>query len=305
MRVDGIAAAEYAELKQLGDIAIDDVLAVIDHPVRDYRDLYYRWECQQWEAGSIDFSDDRTEWVERLSPELKRSLVSALSSLSVAKDQLASALVPFVDAAPSEEQQVFLTTQLVDQARHMVFFDRFYAGVVEDVDGDMTARLEGQKRRLNRGASTLVLEMLPEVAERIRAEPDDRDALVDGVVLCHLMIQGMLGLTSQRFLLAYAAENSLLVGLRQGLTAIARDEARHVAFGLKFLSDMVEDDVRFDPMIATVVRRVVPVTLSALEPEGSDGYGSFTDGRADLETFALAALKTRLDLVGVRVEPTD
>lgn len=301
---DGVAAAEYADLKQLGEIEVDDVLGIIDRPVPDYRHLYYRWERQQWEAGSIDLGEDRTEWIERLSPELKRSLLSTLAPFCVAKEQIASALVPFVDAAPTEEQQVFLTTQLVDQARHVVFFDRFYSSVVEDGESDMTARLDAQKRRLNAGASNLLLEMLPEVSGRIRADPADSHVLVEGAVLCHLIIQGMLGLTGQRFLLDYVRDHSLLPGFRQGFTAVARDEARHVAFAMKFLSEMVEQDARCATVVEAVVQRAVPVTLGAFEsPEPDGGYlDARSYGPDDLRAFALASMRTRLDRAGVAVE---
>ncbi|MGH2818742.1 MAG: ribonucleotide-diphosphate reductase subunit beta, partial [Actinomycetota bacterium] len=114
-------------VETLGDTPIDDVLATIDEEPPSYRDLYYRWERQQWEATAIDLSEDRRQWTEELSEHLKRSLLWGLASFYVGEQQVTETLVPFVDAAPSEEQQVFLSTQLVDEARHTVFFDRFYA----------------------------------------------------------------------------------------------------------------------------------------------------------------------------------
>ncbi len=38
--------------------------------------------------------------------------------------------------APSHEAQVFLTTQISDEAKHMVFFDRFYREVLGVERGD-------------------------------------------------------------------------------------------------------------------------------------------------------------------------
>src|SRR5688500_17842682 len=161
------SAAESAELKQLGDVPIDDVIAIMDRAAPDYRALYYRWESQQWEAGAIDFAEDRAQWAE-LPADLKRSFLWGLSSFYVGEEQVTHTLVPFVDAAPTEEQQVFLSTQLVDEARHTVFFDRFYSEALDEQGTDMKSRLEAQAERLNDGCRTLLLDMLPDRSQPIR-----------------------------------------------------------------------------------------------------------------------------------------
>jgi DNA-binding ferritin-like protein (Dps family) len=53
-----------ANLKELGDIRIDDVLAFIDRGIENmpsYMDLYRRWESQQWSVGDLDFTHDRQD----------------------------------------------------------------------------------------------------------------------------------------------------------------------------------------------------------------------------------------------------
>lgn len=298
-----ITAAESAELKQLGDIPIDDVLDIMDRPAPDYRQLYYRWERQQWEAGAIDFTEDRRQWAEDLSPELKRSFLWGLSSFYVGEEQVTNTLVPFVDAAPSEEQQVFLTTQLADEARHTVFFDRFYSEALDEQGTDMRTRLEAQTERLNDGFRTLLLEMLPAAAERIRAEPKNLDRLVEGIVLYHLVIEATLALTGQRFLLDFARSQDLLPGFRQGFTAVARDESRHVTFGVRFLQEMVATDKRFGGVIQRALAEIIPVSLSVIEPPGGDMsyFEPLPYGPEDLVTFALNSLTKRMKVIGVEL----
>ena len=46
-----------ANLKELGDIRIDDVLSFIDRGIErmpSYLDLYRRWESQQWSVGDLE-----------------------------------------------------------------------------------------------------------------------------------------------------------------------------------------------------------------------------------------------------------
>lgn len=280
---------------------IDDVIGVMDGAAPDYRALYYRWEAQQWAAGAIDFSADRAQWA-GFPADLKRSFLWGLSSFYVGEEQVTHTLVPFVDAAPTEEQQVFLSTQLVDEARHTVFFDRFYSEALDEDGVDMKTRLERQSSRLNRGFRTLLLEMLPDAAEKIRRERT-LDALVEGIVLYHIVIEGTLALTGQRFLLNFLREEDLLPGFRQGFTAVARDESRHVGFGVRFLREQVEADARYAGVIKRTLEELTPVSLSVIDPP--DGDPSFFEplpyGPEQLTEYALHALNKRLRGIGVDV----
>jgi ribonucleoside-diphosphate reductase beta chain len=292
---------ERAGLSELGRTDIDDVLAIIDQDTADYSALYYRWERQQWSAGTIDFDEDRRQWAEEFTPQQKRSFLWGLASFYVGEEQVTHALVPFVDAAPTEEQQVFLTTQLVDEARHTVFFDRFYSDVLHEPGNDMKSRLERQAGRLNDGFRALLLEMLPAAADALRRDPENLEKLVEGVLLYHIVIEGTLALTGQRFLLDYARRNDLVPGFRQGFTAVARDESRHVSFGMKFLREMVLRDARYAGVIQNALRRVLPVSMTVIEPPGGDMtyFDPLPYGPNDLTVFALNSLTKRLRVIGV------
>src|SRR5207245_4784074 len=121
-----------ANLKELGDIRIDDVLSFIDRGIENmpsYMDLYRRWESQQWAVGDLDFSLDRQDWLD--SDELDRKATLWSHRLFFNGDErLPSTLAPFVWAAPTPEIEIFLSTQMVDEARHRVFFDRWWHEVV-------------------------------------------------------------------------------------------------------------------------------------------------------------------------------
>lgn len=275
--------------------------AAIDQELPDYRELYYRWERQQWEAGSIDFSEDRRQWAEELSPELRRSFRWGLSSFYVSEEQATNTLVPFIDAAPTEEQAVFLTTQLVDEARHTVFFDRFYSDALAEGGDDMESRLEAQTERIDPGSRTLLLKMLPEASHRIRDDLSNLNALVEGIVLNHIVIEATVALTWQRFLLSFARDRGLLPGFREGFTAVARDESRHVTFGVRFLKEMVERDRGHAEVIQSSLMKTVPIALSVFQPPDGDMsyFEKLPHGPEDLSAFAMASLARRLKVIGV------
>jgi ribonucleoside-diphosphate reductase beta chain len=292
--------AAHADLRHLGDVNIDSILALIDEPPPTYRQLYYRWERQQWEVGAIDFTEDRRHWQQDFTPEMQRAFLWGLSSCCVGEDLVPDALVPFVDVAPTEEQQVFLTTQLADEARHTVFLDRFQQEVLDEHAGRMKEGLEGRVEGPAIAFAVLLLEMLPEAAQRI-ATRRDLDSLVEGVVLYHIVTVATVALTGQRFLSNYARREGLLPGFRQGFAAIARDRSRHVAFAIRFLKEMVASEPRFATVIQDAVQRTLPVAMSAMEPPDGDAscWEPLGYGPAELTAFGLNGLSKRLRSIGV------
>src|SRR6195256_282007 len=120
-----------ANLKELGDIRIDDVLAFIDRGIENmpsYMDLYRRWESQQWSVGDLDFSLDRQDWLEATDLDKKATLWSHRLFFN-GEERVTATLAPFVWAAPTPEIEIFLSTQMVDEARPPVFFYRWWRGV--------------------------------------------------------------------------------------------------------------------------------------------------------------------------------
>ena len=141
-------------------------------------------------------------------------------------------LLPFAIAAPSHEARAFLATQISDEARHMVFFDRFYREVF-GVDAEtLSANLERQRPGMNAEWGRLFDGILHDCADALRRDPADMDALVRGVTVYMIVIEGTLALTGARFIIRTLKERDLLPGFRQGFTAVNRDESRHVGFGV-------------------------------------------------------------------------
>src|SRR5919107_238088 len=109
-----------------------------------YEDLYARWEKGNWLATELDFSQDRIDWHERMTPEQRDAALWLFTLFFHGEDSVTDNLSPYIDAAPLEEQKYFLATQQVDEARHSVFFGRFMREVVDRGDtiaGSLAATL--------------------------------------------------------------------------------------------------------------------------------------------------------------------
>jgi ribonucleoside-diphosphate reductase beta chain len=269
----------------------------------DYRQLYELWERQQWATQDLDFTQDRADWQERISEEERFQRMYSLSSFFIGEQRVASELGPMMRAAPDEEMRLFLCTQIADEARHVAFFDRFYAEVGVLESGDLASRLEETSAHVNREFGVLFDEMLKARVDRLAAEPEDLGTLVEAVTIYHMVIEGMLALTGQHFIMDYNEQQGTLPAFVQGFTLVARDEHRHVAFGARFLRDMVRADPKHAERIQATLAEIAPVAEAVLKPAWYDDmpedellFGVTID---EVRAFAFKALERRLKVIGL------
>jgi ribonucleoside-diphosphate reductase beta chain len=294
-----------ASLKELGDIRIDDVLAFIDRGLErmpSYMDLYRRWEAQPWAVTDLDFTADREHWLQ--SSEFERDVTLWGRRLFFnGEERVTATLAPFVWAAPKPEIELFLSTQMVDEARHTVFFDRWWREVVGTDAVDLETLLRQVRPDVNEGYDTLFYDRLPSTAQRLASNPRDVDAFIEGVTIYHIVVESTLALTGQRFELESMRELGLThLGFYQGFTAVARDESRHVNFGVKVLQEAVrEDPGRFAPLIQRTLVECLPLISGTIEPPDPRYYTEYGRSEEELLEFAMSSLNKRLRAIGINL----
>jgi ribonucleoside-diphosphate reductase beta chain len=267
-----------------------------------YAELYQLWERQQWQTQELDFTRDREDWNERIDEEERFQRMYGLSSFFIGEQKVAEELGPIMRAAPTEDQRIFLCTQIADEARHVRFFERFYreVGVLES--DELSQMLEQTSEHLNENFGRLFDEMLKQRTDRLSSAPDDTEALVEAVTLYHMVIEGMLALTGQHFIMDYNEREGLLPAFVEGFQNVARDEHRHVAFGSVFLREMAHEDDRFKQAIQRTLEESLPVADGVLSPpwapEGDD-WELFGYSLAETRKFAGTCLMRRLKVIGL------
>jgi len=264
-----------------------------------YSQLYRLWERQQWATQDLDFTKDREDWWS-FPDEERYQRMYGLSSFFIGEQKVADELGPIMRACPEEEMRIFLCTQIADEARHVEFFNRFYeeVGVLES--GSLPDRLQETSDHLSPNFHTLFDEMLHSRVDKLAANPDDTETLVETITLYHMVIEGMLALTGQHFIISYNEDNGTLPGFVEGFNNVARDEHRHVAFGARFLREMAESDERYRDAIERTLVECGPAADGVLAPpwyeEGQEVFGvSLEETRA----FAMKALGRRLKVIGL------
>jgi ribonucleoside-diphosphate reductase beta chain len=295
---------ERVDFRATSDPALQDAADRGEANLLTYRQLYELWERQQWAVQDIDFTQDRIDWHERIDAEERVARMYGLSSFFVGEQRVAAELGPIMRAVPDEDMRIFLCTQIADEARHVAFFDRFYdeVGVLE-ADG-LQARLAETSDHLNPEFEVLFDELLRARVDRLAVEPEDREALVEAITIYHMIVEGMLALTGQHFIIDFNEQAGTLPGFVEGFTNVARDEHRHVAFGARFLRDMAREDPRYGEAIQRTLVEVGPVAEGVLKPKWipadvPDDEAIFGASVDETRAFALQALERRLKFIGL------
>ena len=273
---------EDEALSVLMDADIDKVMSGLDRIIEaapSYKKLFMRWQRQQWSTEDFDFTEDAKQWADPdlITQEERDFLLFGFSQFFLGEERVTVELLPFALAMRDHEAQAFLTTQISDEAKHMVFFDRFYREVLGMKASSITEMLATQRHNVNEKWEELFDGILHECAERLRKDPSDFAALVRGITVYMIVIEGTLALTGARFIIRNLKEREWFPGFTAGFTAVNRDESRHVGFGVKFLADAIKADPANAKIIEDTLKETLPVATLVFVPPRSRGSVQLLD----------------------------
>ena len=267
--------------------------------VISYERLYRLWEQNNWSATAIDFSQDADHWNNRFDDTQRQAALWNYAMFLVGEEAVARTLSPILDAAPEHAQKIFLTTQIVDEARHHVFFDRFMREVAGE-GTDTKSTLDAMERHLTWGFKQVFGE-LDRVTDALRKKPKDRALLAQSIARYHVIVEGVLAIPGQHFIQRYVEKLDIMPGFSQGITNVSRDESRHVAFGIKFLGDLIRSSKDCRDAAIELWDRVTPWTVGVFIPPNRDrAYAtSFDFTLEEIFAFGLRSYETKVKRVGI------
>lgn len=314
---DTIRQIEDTTIQHLADVNIDDVYEYEDRFYKERKgpmDLYNLWEKLNWRVADLDFTEDKVHW-ENMFPYIKDELLRTFTLFFIGEQAVTDTLSPLLYAAPNEDDRIFLSTQVVDEARHAVFFKRFFEdvlGVGGGLGGAFAALKAGEAGGYYsvEGYKQIFDKELVDAVDACRLNPTDTAAWVRGIATYHLVIEGMLALTGQKFLLRIFRDLGIMPGFRAGFTAIARDESRHVNYGVGATQRMIQEDPKMAGEVADAVFGLLEPAVKTIEP-ADRVYAEGVDHPNDLPPklrinprevyeFSLFSLSKRLRVAGLR-----
>jgi ribonucleoside-diphosphate reductase beta chain len=271
-----------------------------------YTALYRRWEEQPWGVYALDLRADQQRWRSATGAE-RNSLTALARTVFVGfhhtEARVTDALAPYIRAMPREDQRLFLATQLADEARHTVFFDRYCREVLGGAPAELGGAPRGGRPWPETGIGRLAGEVLPAAAERLRAHPEDEAVLVEAVTVYHLIVEATVALTYQRLLLRFFKRLGGFPGFCAGMAGLLRDEVRHVLFGTRFLREMVHKDAGHGATVMRCVARLLPLlrAILATPPEQVPVLRALGINPDRRYALGVVSLRRHLQAVGLRV----
>jgi ribonucleoside-diphosphate reductase beta chain len=292
------------------DQSFEAVIQTIDEGLErlpSYMDLYHKWERQQWMVQELDFAEDQRQWESEMPDVVRQQRMGGYTGFFAGEIAVTDTLAPYIAAMPRLDQRVFLTTQVVDEARHVVFFDKWFREVLgkdAKIVGDQMVEMAQHAGSFYR---YIFYDLLPGISKDIGHHPNDLGLLIEGVTLYHIVIEGAMALAGQTSILQQYKLLNIFPGFQKGFTDVARDESRHVLFGVKFLYDMVQASTQHAYRIVDFINRLLPDLYEFGRPSVEFIPAILKAGR-DVDftpKFYASALRRKLRAMGIQADIPD
>jgi ribonucleoside-diphosphate reductase beta chain len=205
-----------------------------------------------WDPRKFDFNQDRRDW--RGLTDVERDFILRNVTLFQAGEEAVTLdLLPLVMCVAEQgliEDEIYLTSFLWEEAKHVEFFRRWLDEVAE-----ATGNLEGY---FTPSYVELFARLLPEAMSALKTDRSPA-AQVKASTTYNMIIEGVLAETGYYGFRQTLKANGLMPGFLQGIELIARDESRHVRYGIHFLNRLVSgDDRNWDVMYANMNTLLAP-----------------------------------------------
>ena len=218
-----------------------------------------------WNPSDFDFSKDREDW-EAMDEDRREALLSLTGAFLGGEEAVTLDLLPLVLAVARQgriEEEMFLTTFLFEEAKHMDFFSRWIREVTD------SAKLPPASE-----PSVQLFDVeLPNAMNGL-LEDQSPAAMARASVTYNMIVEGVLAETGYSSYHRSLAVNDLMPGLCAGLVNIKRDESRHIAYGVYLLSRLVAEDHSAWDVIEQRMAELQPLMEAIILA----GYEDYPDG---------------------------
>ena len=185
-----------------------------------------------WDPAGIQLDKDREDWA-GFSQQERQFILRTLALFQAGEEAVTLDLLPLLETVAAEgriEEEMYLTSFLWEEAKHVDFFRRWLDQVAEarhDLSGYMTPSYE-----------LLFAEELPRAMDALRTDRSGT-AQIRAATTYNMIIEGVLAETGYHGFRESLQANQMLPGLLEGISLVARDESRHIRYGVYLLNRLI------------------------------------------------------------------
>lgn len=247
-----------------------------------------------WNPRDIDFSQDIVDW--QAMSERQRTGIARQSALFLAGEESVTLdLLPLIMVIAREgriEEEMYLTSFLWEEAKHVEGFRRFFDEVAQD-HSDLSHYHGPNYRRI-------FCEELPGAMNRLLTDASPV-AQVRASVTYNLIVEGVLAETGYYGYTRELTEQGKMPGMQQLVGLVKRDESRHIAFAIYLLSRLMAEhgDVVWEALQERM-NELLPLTLGVVN-DSYDAWGDdpppFDLPREEVLAYATTQFQKRLQRI--------
>lgn len=249
---------------------------VMDRESRSNR--YYRNAVERhWDPGQIDLEADVEHLLEHIdaTPDYDRrrwdQTLNGIAKFGAGEDAVTEDLAPLATVLEDIDDQLFLTTQLYEEAKHADFFDRYWREVIWTVEDELGWNRSNP--RDDKWFNDPYIELFDrnKKAQYRLLEEDTPETRAKAYCHYHLTVEGILAQTGYYGMqTSYGGEFEELPhlpGLVEGFTKIRSDEGRHVGFGMNQLKTLIREEGVDPELIEETVYDLLPLVQGITEDD--------------------------------------
>jgi ribonucleoside-diphosphate reductase beta chain len=219
-----------------------------------------------WSVEDLDFTQDALDW-QRITPEQQKGLLGVTIRFLAGEQAVTDELVPMLAAAHALRRfdwTMFLSTFLMEEAKHAEFFMRWHEAVLGAVDPSEIA-----PHFLVRGKTVdpsgrfevrdVLHEALPDYGGKLmRAAVDGTEeeierAFVQFSAAYNGFVEGVLTMPSYEIVIDTTAQWCAFPTLNQGFKLILMDEGRHITFGTEACRILISENPEYEALVHEVI----------------------------------------------------
>ncbi|MFD1587091.1 ribonucleoside-diphosphate reductase [Halorientalis brevis] len=262
--------------------------------------VYRHWGPYE-DVPEADLEADLEKFVEDEPTEAEfDEFRTTIALFGAGEEAVTEDLMPLGLALDDIDKQMFVSSQIYEEAKHTQFFDRYWRNVIDPVAEELGYEVTSPTDQRYFGEAYVKLFDKNEAAMNRLLEADTPENRAKAYCHYHLVIESVLAQTAYFGLQSSFSDSGSdevalrefpnLNGLVGGITKIRSDEGRHVGFGMNEVRRLIHDE-GVDP-------EIVQDTLQSLMPH----VAGIVQSAANVATDPVPLVEYSRDKLTRRVE---
>jgi len=276
-----------------------------------FKNAVYR----HWDPGEVEgLETDKQRLIDASPPEGDfEGIRTSVARFGAGEESVTEDLMPLAYVTEDINDQMFLASQIYEEAKHTQFFDRYWREVINPVAEELGFEMTGptDERYYNDDYDELFERT--EDAMELLLEEDTPENRVKAYCHYHLTVESILAQTGYYgFQSAFSEtgtdeivnqdfeemadesdvdDSTQLPGLVNGIAKIRSDEGRHVGFGMQKVRGYVQDGTVDHEVVEGTLQELVPLVAGSVADLGD------TVNSGPLVEYAREKFNRRLDII--------